>query len=157
MIDIKKFSNFRSELVSAGHYVVHRYHPLKAEVINEYEKDEGGWFVYYTVRDQKFRHKEAFNQKGPALEFAKALLDQICVQYSYRKVESQPAQIGFKQANQRMTKKEALEVLGLTDGASPEIISQRHKKLAMSLHPDMGGSQFLMVQINLAKEVLTPS
>lgn len=54
----------------------------------------------------------------------------------------------------KMTVKQAYEVLGLDPPASRQQIILSHKKLIQKLHPDRGGSDYLAVQINQAKEVL---
>ena len=59
-----------------------------------------------------------------------------------------------RQRNGRMSKPEALDVLGLKPGASVEDIIQAHRKLISRLHPDRGGSDYLAAQINLAKKTL---
>jgi DnaJ domain len=53
-----------------------------------------------------------------------------------------------------ITKDEALAVLGLKRGASPEDVKQAHKRLMKDFHPDKGGSDYLAAKINEAKDVL---
>lgn len=57
----------------------------------------------------------------------------------------------------RMTREEALRVLGLKEGASREEIAAAHRQLIKRLHPDQGGSGFLLQQVNEAKKVLESS
>ena len=53
-----------------------------------------------------------------------------------------------------MSPDEALEVLGLEEGASPEDIRAAHHRLMKRLHPDQGGTTFLATKVNQAKDVL---
>lgn len=55
---------------------------------------------------------------------------------------------------QDMNRKEALAVLGLAEGASPEEIVAAHRKLIQKLHPDRGGNDYLAAKINQAKDFL---
>jgi hypothetical protein len=54
----------------------------------------------------------------------------------------------------RMTREEALSVLGLTDGVSREEILVAYRELITRMHPDRGGSSYLAAKINQAKDVL---
>jgi hypothetical protein len=53
-----------------------------------------------------------------------------------------------------MSKKEACQILGVTENASREEILKAWRQLIKKVHPDSGGSAFLTAKINAAKEVL---
>ena len=53
-----------------------------------------------------------------------------------------------------MNREEALRVLGLQPGASPEQIGEAHRRLMTKLHPDHGGTDYLASKINTARDVL---
>lgn len=53
-----------------------------------------------------------------------------------------------------MSRAEALKVLDLAEGATPEEIRDAHRRLMRTNHPDRGGSTYLAAQINRAKDVL---
>ncbi|RMA78862.1 DnaJ domain-containing protein [Umboniibacter marinipuniceus] len=53
-----------------------------------------------------------------------------------------------------MTRSQALKILGLNDGATPEEIKSAHRELMAKYHPDRGGNEFLAAQINEARDQL---
>ena len=53
-----------------------------------------------------------------------------------------------------LNEKEAYEVLGLPQGASPEEVKEAHIRLMKKVHPDQAGSDWLAKKINAAKELL---
>ena len=53
-----------------------------------------------------------------------------------------------------MSRKEAMEVLGVGPKASKQDIIDSHRRLMQRMHPDRGGSNYLAIKINQAKERL---
>lgn len=53
-----------------------------------------------------------------------------------------------------MAREEALQVLGLSEGATAEEIRAAHRRMMKNYHPDHGGSDYLAAKINQAKDVL---
>ena len=53
-----------------------------------------------------------------------------------------------------MSKKEALEILGLNDSASRKEILESYNKLIKKNHPDLGGSDWIMKRLNQARDTL---
>jgi len=55
---------------------------------------------------------------------------------------------------ERMSRQDALKILGLGESPSDEEIKEAHRKLMMKHHPDLGGTDYFAAKINQAKEVL---
>jgi curved DNA-binding protein CbpA len=53
-----------------------------------------------------------------------------------------------------MTRKEALAILGLEDGASEAEIREVYHRLMLKIHPDKGGSDYFAAKLNRARETL---
>jgi DnaJ homolog subfamily C member 19 len=54
----------------------------------------------------------------------------------------------------RMSRHEALQVLGLDGNATDDDVRREYRRLMKKLHPDLGGSGYLAAKINEAKDVL---
>jgi hypothetical protein len=54
----------------------------------------------------------------------------------------------------RMTREEALAVLGLGEGADETAIRAAHRRLMQTAHPDRGGSDWLASRVNEARDLL---
>ena len=54
----------------------------------------------------------------------------------------------------RMTRREAGLILGISPSSSAARIREVHKRVMLANHPDRGGSQYMAIKINEAKEVL---
>jgi DnaJ homolog subfamily C member 19 len=59
-----------------------------------------------------------------------------------------------RRAPSQMSRQEAYEVLGLHPGASETEIREAHRRLMRGAHPDAGGSDWLAVRINQARDIL---
>ena len=68
--------------------------------------------------------------------------------------QGEPQGRGRGGAGGAMSRKEALEVLGLAEGASATDIIRAHRALMKKFHPDHGGSTALAARVNQAKDVL---
>ena len=53
-----------------------------------------------------------------------------------------------------MTREEALDILGLKEGADEDAIRAAHRRLMKTAHPDQGGSAWLAARINAARDFL---
>jgi DnaJ family protein C protein 19 len=55
----------------------------------------------------------------------------------------------------RMSRREALEVLGLDERATRADVQREYRRLIKRLHPDLGGSTYLTAKLNEARDVLS--
>jgi hypothetical protein len=54
----------------------------------------------------------------------------------------------------RMTRAEALEILGLEDGAEETDILEAYRRLMRKVHPDHEGSDWMAAKLNQARDIL---
>jgi hypothetical protein len=85
-------------------------------------------------------------------QILEAYLDRV--HPSWREDLGQQEGGGGASSSGKMTREQALDILGLKPGASEEDIRRAHRELMMKVHPDHGGSTFLAAKINEAKDVL---
>lgn len=55
----------------------------------------------------------------------------------------------------RMTREEALQILGLDERATQGDVQREYRRLMRKVHPDLGGSSYLAAKLNEAKDVLS--
>ncbi len=63
----------------------------------------------------------------------------------------------FTKTKEQMAREEALQILGLKEGASDDDIKAAYRRLMGRLHPDTGGTDYLAAKVNMAKDLLLPS
>lgn len=57
-------------------------------------------------------------------------------------------------SKQAMSRAEALDILGLEEGASEDEIEAAYKALIVKNHPDQGGTDWLAARLNEARDIL---
>lgn len=67
---------------------------------------------------------------------------------------SKKSKSNIQTLSESMTRKQALDILGLKEGADRETILKTHRDLMKKNHPDCGGSNYLTLLINEAKNFL---
>lgn len=96
-------------------------------------------------------------QCAGAADQSRALFE-AWIQRSHPEWRAQWTDVGGSNATSggspKMTKAEALAILGLKEGAGADEIRAAHRRLMKAAHPDLGGSDYLAAKINEAKEFL---
>jgi hypothetical protein len=84
-----------------------------------------------------------------------AYLDRTSPTWRKRYTEDgRPKDDSFSAAGGAMTKSDALRILGLTIGATPDDVRAAHRRKLQEHHPDRGGDPDMAARINQARDVL---
>ncbi len=90
----------------------------------------------------------------PSVSLLEAFMDRAYVD-GWRGQESGPDPAGgFSTGGESMSREEAMSVLGVGPDATKHDITEAHRKLMQRLHPDRGGSNYLAIKVNQAKDRL---
>jgi hypothetical protein len=87
----------------------------------------------------------------------RAYLEQTAAQLEHRPAEARlpaPQRKGGGNGRLRMSREEALDVLGLAPGASAQDIRDAYRRLGQLIDPQRGGTSYLSMKIDEAKDVL---
>ena len=129
--EINFFTKMMDGEVLLGDYRGRKLSTLTSDELNALSEwlklqDQESYFLLHTyvIRMRKGTHHENYSQNHANNSFSK------------------------------MSKKDALQILGLDEGTSNDEIIKSHKRLIQRLHPDRGGSDYLAAKINAAKDRL---
>ena len=116
----------------------------------------GIYFVYLLLRAGLPYVAAVF---GAVIAFAPHFRKVIQLFYTFKLVkglfkETKPESPKACNKNNKMTKKQACEILGVADNASKKEIEDAYKRLMKKNHPDTGGSKYFATELNNAREVL---
>lgn len=150
---------FVSKRAVKGSYSIHAYHGERVRL--EYDPEKRTWYVFAEYDGKILMSQNTYRRKKAALSYAKVVLNDLIMKATSELIAKTWAEAlrsegrnqlpPFRQADSRMSRSEAFEILGLPSSASKDEIKRKHRELTKAVHPDAG---FLMVQINLALDVL---
>ncbi len=97
--------------------------------------------------------RETLSHDAQSAKLVEAYLDRVAPDW-----RDQPGARGSETSDAAaagpMTVAEAYRILGLWPGAKPEEIRRAHRDMIKKFHPDQGGSTYLAIKINEAKDTL---
>ena len=96
-------------------------------------------------------YRQAKAAHPDSLSILEAYLDQAVGEHWHDDFIASSQEGSRKPNSHAMSTLEALDILGLEDGASHDDIINAHRKLIQKLHPDRGGSHYLATKLNQAK------
>ena len=71
-----------------------------------------------------------------------------------RQIRASGHQAPAQQGGKAMARAEALDILGLQEGATADEIEAAYKTLIVKNHPDQGGTDWLAARLNEARDIL---
>ena len=114
-----------------------------------------GWLLDEMDRDQLGELREYCAARDPeALQLLDGYLEQRFGAEAADGGAGDRGQRGAATESGAMSRREALDVLGLDENADRDSIIEAHRKLMQKLHPDRGGNDYLAAKINQAKDLL---
>lgn len=159
---------FTTNRIDPGSYRVSIPHPISVLVKSEkFEtRGRGGRLVQKEVWNLFFhdatedrivhQYRRDFTQKSEAVKAVERVLPAYIEGVYNKRFHNQspdtPRQVSDDST--AMTTKRAREILGVSDHATRQDINSAHRSLIAKFHSDAGGSHYLAVLINLAREHL---
>jgi len=97
--------------------------------------------------------RETLSADAQSAKLVEAYLDRTAPQWRDQP-GARASETSDAAASGPMTVAEAYRVLGLWPGAKPDEIRRAHREMMKKFHPDQGGSTYLAMKINEAKDTL---
>lgn len=143
---------FESVRINAGVYELKMWHPTTVRVVKVRKNEGDFWFVATNIRESWYINKKyPLKTKHEAALLAQETLKVLIERQASSGIPQVPPAPQFPMADGRpMSREFAMNVLGLSPNATIEDAKTKHRQLAMAIHPDKGGSPFIMQQINMA-------
>ena len=155
-VDILTFGATKNGCLAAEAIVV--FDPALAETLG-YRRKRGGHLLskgrlLSALTDEELRgfHRQCSSVNDQSRALFEAWLDRS--KAGWREAWNAGPGNGAPASSGKMSRIEALAVLGLKEGATAEDIRAAHRRLMKEFHPDRGGSDYLAAKINQAKDVL---
>ncbi|RIA55838.1 DnaJ domain-containing protein [Dichotomicrobium thermohalophilum] len=97
--------------------------------------------------------RETLSHDAQSAKLVEAYLDRVAPDWRDQP-GARASETSDAAASGPMTIAEAYRILGLWPGAKPEEIRRAHREMMKKFHPDQGGSTYLAMKINEAKDTL---
>lgn len=151
-------SEFVSTRLSAGEYLIQTIHPIAVKIkqieVPSKRKTKKVWVVAKEVGGTwMMATGKPFDSKSKCQRAAEHFLNYLVNEAAFERASGNQTK-SLADVISRLSRKDAYEILGIPEGSGEAEIKSAHKRLMIANHPDKGGSNFLMVQINLARETL---
>ncbi len=84
-------------------------------------------------------------------------IDEVRARERHARPERPPSSSSTSTRKDEMSRVEAAQILGLQPACGAREVKDAHKRLMLKIHPDQGGSNYLAVKINQARDLLLTS